>query len=199
MPKSLTPFEELAQTVIQFHGRGWCPASGCNFLFRPAGDPNFWISKPFVDKAYFTLEDLPVSEKGAKTPEETLIHAWIYNHMDMGAVLHTRSVSNEVISLAHKKDHGFWLEGHELLKSLDGIASHQARIFVPIFHKAPDIKTLCAEIAIYERENKGIPAILIAGHGLYCWGKSIAEAKRHTEIFEFLFECSLKMKGYEKD
>jgi ribulose-5-phosphate 4-epimerase/fuculose-1-phosphate aldolase len=30
---------------------------------------------------------------------------------------------------------------------------------------------------------------LIARHGLYTWGRDLAEARRHIEIFEFLFEC----------
>jgi methylthioribulose-1-phosphate dehydratase len=31
-------------------------------------------------------------------------------------------------------------------------------------------------------------AFLIAGHGLYAWGKDLAEARRHIEALEFLFE-----------
>ncbi len=30
---------------------------------------------------------------------------------------------------------------------------------------------------------------LVANHGLYTWGRTIAEARRHVEAFEFLFEC----------
>ena len=30
---------------------------------------------------------------------------------------------------------------------------------------------------------------LIRRHGLYTWGRDLAEARRHVEIFEFLFEC----------
>ncbi len=30
---------------------------------------------------------------------------------------------------------------------------------------------------------------LIAGHGLYAWGRDVAEARRHVEGFEFLCEC----------
>ncbi|MEC8305131.1 MAG: class II aldolase/adducin family protein [Planctomycetota bacterium] len=26
-------------------------------------------------------------------------------------------------------------------------------------------------------------------HGLYTWGKDIDEARRHIEVYEFLFEC----------
>jgi methylthioribulose-1-phosphate dehydratase len=30
---------------------------------------------------------------------------------------------------------------------------------------------------------------LLSRHGLYTWGRDLAEARRHVEIFEFLFEC----------
>jgi methylthioribulose-1-phosphate dehydratase len=30
---------------------------------------------------------------------------------------------------------------------------------------------------------------LLSRHGLYTWGRDLAEARRHIEIFEFLFEC----------
>ena len=33
------------------------------------------------------------------------------------------------------------------------------------------------------------PGFLIAGHGLYAWGRNIDEARRHVEGLEFLFEC----------
>jgi methylthioribulose-1-phosphate dehydratase len=37
-----------------------------------------------------------------------------------------------------------------------------------------------------------IPGYLIAGHGLYTWGASVAETMRHLEAFEFLFQCELE-------
>jgi methylthioribulose-1-phosphate dehydratase len=30
--------------------------------------------------------------------------------------------------------------------------------------------------------------VLLSAHGLYTWGTSVAEARRHLEAFEFLFE-----------
>jgi methylthioribulose-1-phosphate dehydratase len=193
---------ELAQTIRFFYGKGWCPASSCDFSFRNENENGFRISKPGIDKGLFEKDALVhvntdghlIKEKGAQPSPETTIHAWLYRHENAGAVFQTQSISNTVVSLAYEKERGFWLQGYELLKGIDGIKSHLSRIFVPIFPNSQDMKTLCAEITMYARENKEIPAFLIAGHGLYCWGKSIAEAKRHTEVFEFLFECHLKLR-----
>jgi methylthioribulose-1-phosphate dehydratase len=34
----------------------------------------------------------------------------------------------------------------------------------------------------------GAHAFLLRRHGLYTWGSTLAEAERHVEILEFLFE-----------
>ena len=35
---------------------------------------------------------------------------------------------------------------------------------------------------------------LIAGHGLYAWGRDIAEARRHLDAFEFMLGCELELR-----
>ena len=37
-----------------------------------------------------------------------------------------------------------------------------------------------------------IAAGLLAGHGLYAWGRTMEEAKRHLEGIEFLLACALE-------
>ncbi|WP_420137295.1 class II aldolase/adducin family protein [Sphingomonas sp.] len=32
------------------------------------------------------------------------------------------------------------------------------------------------------------------GHGLYAWGRTMAEARRHLEAFEFLFAAELELR-----
>jgi methylthioribulose-1-phosphate dehydratase len=43
--------------------------------------------------------------------------------------------------------------------------------------------------------GKSIHGFLIAGHGLYTWGSTLAEARRHVEVFEFLFALALRLEG----
>jgi methylthioribulose-1-phosphate dehydratase len=35
---------------------------------------------------------------------------------------------------------------------------------------------------------------LIDGHGLYAWGRDMAEARRHLDAFEFLLGCELDLR-----
>jgi len=37
---------------------------------------------------------------------------------------------------------------------------------------------------------------LLAGHGLYVWGKDIPTAKRHLEVFEFLLQCEREVRSH---
>ena len=48
---------------------------------------------------------------------------------------------------------------------------------------------LSAQTALLLAENAGIHGFLIRRHGLYTWGKDLAEAARHVEILEFLLEA----------
>ena len=40
------------------------------------------------------------------------------------------------------------------------------------------------------RARPGLPGFLIAGHGLYAWGATLADAWRHLEALEFLLELT---------
>ena len=75
--------------------------------------------------------------------------------------------------------------------SLDGVkVTHETCIELPIFANSQDMVALSSIVdQNYDKLPKGF---LIAGHGLYSWGKDLSEAKRHIEGYEFLFEVLLK-------
>ena len=43
-------------------------------------------------------------------------------------------------------------------------------------------------------DNGPMWGYLIDGHGLYAWGRDMAEARRHLEAFEFLLGCELELR-----
>jgi methylthioribulose-1-phosphate dehydratase len=196
--------KELVETVRFLHGKGWAPATSSNYSFRVPSENIFWISRSGIDKGSFDAEHLmliddkadPVTEPGAKSSAETLLHLLLYKDPDIGAVLHTHTVNNTVISLAHEKEKGIAIDGYEVLKGLNNIKSHEEKIWLPIFGNSQDMNILSEDILQYHKEHPDMPAFLLAGHGLYCWGKTIAEAKRHIEVLEFIFECIIKLKLY---
>jgi methylthioribulose-1-phosphate dehydratase len=88
-----------------------------------------------------------------------------------------------------------------MLKGLEGIRTHETTIDVPVFQNSQDMTELSVRIRKVlqpssgsESESRPLHGFLLAGHGLYTWGKSLAEARRHIEIFEFLFEVTAQQK-----
>jgi ribulose-5-phosphate 4-epimerase/fuculose-1-phosphate aldolase len=74
----------------------------------------------------------------------------------------------------------------EMLKGLEGIHSHTTPIAIPILANSQDMRHL-SQTALPHLASAPY-GILIAGHGLYAWGDSLLQARRHLEILEFLLE-----------
>ena len=79
-----------------------------------------------------------------------------------------------------------------MLKGLDGVSSHQHREWLPIVENSQDIEELARQISNTLKENPKVHGFLLRAHGLYTWGATIAEAKRHVEILEFLMETLVR-------
>jgi methylthioribulose-1-phosphate dehydratase len=60
---------------------------------------------------------------------------------------------------------------------------------LPIVPNSQVMSEILKSMNHHLNEKPSIHGFLIAGHGLYTWGKDIATAKRHIETYEFLFEC----------
>ena len=84
-----------------------------------------------------------------------------------------------------------------MLKGLKGIISHATSIDIPIVSNNQNIKELSQTVRPYLSST--LPGLLVAGHGLYAWGNSLAEAQRHVEILEFLFSVLLQKKLLESN
>lgn len=200
--------QQLTEIIHFLHANGWTPATSSNFSCRnPEKADSFSVSISGLDKGSFTANDfLEVDFNGkAVRPEqahirpsaETLLHALVYEREPATqVVLHTHSVNGTVLSKLYEAERGIVLKDFEVLKGLEGIKTHQTEIWLPIFANAQDMTALAAEVKAELEKHQPIYGFLLAGHGLYTWGATHAQAKRHTEVFEFLFECILKLRSY---
>jgi len=192
---------ELVQCIHFLHQKGFAPATSSNYSFRLPGEEHIHISSSGVDKGVFTEEDLMLVDKvgvpikdNRKPSAETLLHTMIYERLSqVGCVLHTHTVYNTTLSAIFEQKGNLRLEGFEVLKGLSGISTHDSYVDVPVFPNSQDMPLLASQIESYWDSHPEMPGFLLAGHGLYTWGKTIAEAKRHIEVFEFLFECFYKI------
>jgi methylthioribulose-1-phosphate dehydratase len=103
-------------------------------------------------------------------------------------VLHTHSVWNTLVSEAAGDAGGLAIEGFEMLKGLAGVRTHEHVEWVPILENTQDYAQMSADVVGALRKHPSAHGLLLRGHGLYTWGRDLGEARRHVEIFEFLFE-----------
>ncbi len=193
------PVSELIDVGREFHRRGWSLGTSSNYSVVTARDPlRLTITGSGFDKGRLASADFvevdgngrATSSGGPKPSAETLLHAVLARVAGAGAVLHTHSVWATLLSEAHLADGCLALSGYEMLKGLAGITTHETRVDIAIVPNTQDIARLAAELE--PRLAGSQPGIrhgfLMAGHGLYTWGRDLAEARRHIEVLEFLFE-----------
>jgi len=193
----MTPAEHLAELGRDFHKRGWALGTSGNFSAVVARQPlRIAITASSLDKSRLEPEHiLEVDSEGqllkpthGKPSAETLLHVTVVRSLGVGAVLHTHSVWSTILSDYHIGHSGFFIEGYEMLKGLSGVTTHEHREWVPILENSQDMMALASETRRLLADNPNVHGFLIRRHGLYTWGKDLAEAARHVEILEFLLE-----------
>lgn len=187
----------LATTAKGFHARGWLLGTSGNLSAVVSRDPlQLAMSPSGVDKGELTAAQvLLIDEQGqmlsdhaAKPSDETLLHLQIVKDRQAGAVLHTHSVWNTILSDLYATQRGISIEGYEMLKGLDGVRTHEHREWLPIIDNSQDMTLLANTIGETLSRNPNAHGFLLQRHGLYSWGVDLQQAKRHIEILEFLLE-----------
>lgn len=186
----------LAETGRDFYRRGWVFGTSGNFSAVISAEPlRLAITSTGLDKgALSAAQFLEIDASGhvlrgnGRPSNESLLHLAIVRVRGAGAVLHTHSVWSSIVSEAFAKDGGLAIEGFEMLKGLDGVETHEHREWLPIVENVQDMARLAETIDSVLKERPAAHGILLRRHGLYTWGRDLAEAKRHVEIFEYLLE-----------
>ena len=93
-----------------------------------------------------------------------------------------------MLSDLYAGDGGFDVHGYEMLKGLDGVASHEHHEWIPIVPNDQDMARLARRVGQTLDRNPAAHAFVLQRHGLYTWGPTLADAERQVEILEFLFE-----------
>jgi methylthioribulose-1-phosphate dehydratase len=193
---------QLAEIARQCHARGWAPGTSGNFSATVSRDPlRLVITTSGIDKGTLTAGDIVEIDQDGKVvagsgrpSAETSIHLAIVRARGTGAVLHTHSIWSTILSDAVAED-GLAIEGYEMLKGLEGVASHDHREWLPILENTQDWAAEAPRVEGLLAEHRAAHGFLIRRHGLYTWGRDLAEAKRHVETLEFLFEVIGRKRG----
>ena len=195
----LSAAQQLIATGHYIDSRGWVPATSGNFSIRlPNGTIAITVSGRH--KGRLAIDDIMLidataqSLDGKKPSAETLLHTSLYKHYsDIQSILHPHSLNATLISKIFNTE--IVLKDYELLKAFNGIDTHETQIVVPIFANDQDIARLAGVVEEYLGKHNDCYAYIIAGHGLYAWGRSVDEALRYLEALDFLFECEIRLHG----
>lgn len=200
-----TAKDELA-TVCQhakgFYNQGWLMGTSGNLSYKvESADANetgsFYVTASGLDKGNLTPADFIwtttnatpcLAEETRKPSAECLLHEAIYTHVpSANVVYHIHSplwtfLSSQLPTETLPSVLG--LPAIEMVKGL-GACSHTQQLAVLVLPNSQAMPELVALLAP-QWEQLQVSGFVLQGHGLYTWGSSAFEAKRHVEIFEFL-------------
>jgi methylthioribulose-1-phosphate dehydratase len=193
---------QLAEIGRQCYTRGWALGTSGNFSAVVTRDPlRLAITTSGVDKGTLTAgEIVEIDEHGkvvagsGRPSAEVGLHLAIARVRGAGAVLHTHSIWSTILSDAATED-GLAIEGYEMLKGLVGVGTHEHKEWLPILDNTQDWAGEVPRVEAMLAEYPNAHGFLIRRHGLYTWGRDLAEAKRQMEILEFLFEVMGRKRG----
>lgn len=199
-------FAEAAEAIVAvgraFDARGWAPATSGNYSVR-LEDGSFAVTVSGWHKGRLTLDGvMRVDTEGAsldgKRPSaETALHLSLYRRFpEVGAVLHSHSP--QAVALSRVLGGNWTIRGHELAKAFPGVTTHAVDVMLPIVENSQDMRDIEAAIAPFLAVDTP-PAYLIRGHGLYGWGRDIAEAERVIEAAEWLAACEVAERSMRRD
>src|ERR1044071_2054787 len=187
----------LAGVAKGFHARGWLLGTSGNLSAVVEREPlTIAMSPSGIDKGELRAEQVlsidkdarVVGANGGKPADESLLPIPIVKERGGGAVLHTHSVWNTILSDVYAADGAIKIEGYEMLKGLQGVRTHEHAEWLPIVENSQDMASLADTGGETLNKHKDAHGFLLRRHGLYSWGDNLAQAKRHIEILEFLLE-----------
>ena len=191
---------EIVSTARELAARGWTPATSSNFSMR-LDEAHAAITVSGLDKGRLTedgvmvvdLDGRPVATE-QRPSAETVLHTRLYRRdAGIGCVLHTHSLVQTVASRVFAPSGGVRLKGYELAKAIAGTTTHEAVIELPVLANSQDMPATAGQVEAL-LDAGPLSGYLIAGHGLYAWGRDLAEARRHLEAFEFMLACELELR-----
>jgi methylthioribulose-1-phosphate dehydratase len=195
-------FADLARQIAElgraFYGRGWVLGTSGNFSAVLRREPlRLAISSSGVHKGDMEADDvIQVDEAGTpvaglgRPSAETFLHLAVVRTRGAAAVLHTHSIWSTLLSDIGIANGGLAIEGFEMLKGLDGVATHDHSEWLPILENSQDMPALARAVEECLQRYPECHGFLLRRHGLYTWGNSLSDARRHVEILEFLLEVA---------
>lgn len=189
--------QELANVGRYLGEQGLVPATSGNFS-RRLNAHSVAVTATGLDKGFLKPENILESPlDGPKPPGssfETELHRELYRrNPEIQSVLHTHSQASTLLSQRYAAAGELRLVGYELQKALFGILDQHVEAVLPVVENDQDIDRLAQHVSRRLAATSGtLVGYLVEGHGLYTWGRSVEDARRHVVGIEFLLNCELE-------
>jgi len=196
--------ELICELCRQFYGLGWVSGTGGGISIRAA--EGIYIAPSGVQKERLRPEDIYLldaarlddahvvcapADPALKISECRPLFYNAYQLRGAGAVMHSHSLWAVLAArmFAPRGEPGeFVCQGLEMQKGLRGVGCFDT-VRVPIIANTAREAELTSSMAAAMQAYPGVDAVLVAGHGVYVWGETWAQAKTQAECYDYLFRA----------
>ena len=201
----------LCELLRGFYARGWVSGTGGG-ICGPTEDGNLFLAPTGVHKERVRPEDFFVvapsdgrvlrepQTPGLRPSECNTIFCLVARARGARSVAHSHGLAAVLAGdLAGDGDH-VAIHDLEMLKGIRGLTNRDVHR-VPVIRNTPREPELVGEIeaVLADERFEGTYAIVVRDHGAYIWGSDVWEAKRHTEVYHFLFEAAVARRDRSKE
>lgn len=183
----------LAAEAARYASFGWMRGTSGNLSVVLSRDPlRLAVTASGHDKGELTASDVVlVDSEGAaigpgKPSAEAELHARVARLTGADAVVHVHTVASVV--MGHREPGGIVFRDLEMLK-IFGHPAEGEEITLPVIANSQDMRVLGDRLEA--ARDPRMPAVVVAGHGIYAWGPDPRKARHHTEVVEWLLELEL--------
>ena len=197
----------ICELCRQFYGLGWVSGTGGGISIR--GAEGIYMAPSGVQKERIAPEDVYLldaedlrtcrvlrapADPALKVSECQPLFFNAFRDREAGAVLHSHSVWAVMaarLSSPRGEPGVFASEGLEMQKGLRGKGCLE-RVEIPIIANTPREAELTDAMADAMRRHPDVDAVLVAGHGIYVWGRDWVQAKTQAECLDFLMRAAVQ-------
>lgn len=195
----MEPRAALAEIARDFHQRGWMAGTAGNLSVRADASKSFWITASGRPKGRMDASDAlrvdvetgTVADRVKETNKpsaETCIHQVVYSlFANAKACLHVHTVDAVIAAdKAPAGATGIALPAIEMIKGFD-IWEQDPKLELPLFPNILNVVEIANTIEQrFAQDPPRVTALMIRGHGVTVWGRTLQEAYNRVETLEFI-------------
>ncbi|HEY8870226.1 MAG TPA: methylthioribulose 1-phosphate dehydratase [Candidatus Limnocylindrales bacterium] len=198
-----TTLDMLCALLRDWHARAWVSGTGGG-ICGPTEDGNLFLAPTGVHKELVRPSDFFVvspsdgsvlrkpETPGLRPSECNAIFCLIARERGAQSVAHSHGLHPVLAAdLAGSADH-ITISGLEMLKGVTGLTNRVEHL-VPVIDNTAREPELVAGLGriLADPRFASAHAVLVRDHGAYIWGDDVWVAKRHVEVYHFLFEATV--------